>query len=159
MPNATPLTCLPTSLCSWNYRVLGAPEGEALLTFNFLSEQGEIAFGGETYQVRKHGPMSGRWTLDRSGDALAEAHKPSAFSRAFELRSGELLLEVRAESAFSRSCGIYHQGRRLGLIEPIHLFTRRATLACDPQVPMLLQIFGFWLAVLCWRRAANNSNS
>ena len=51
------LTCLPESLCSWNYRITGAAS-DAGVTFNRLSEQGTIRLDGgeERAVVRKQWP-------------------------------------------------------------------------------------------------------
>jgi len=153
------LTCIPQSICSWDFRVSGASSGPAALTFNFLTEQGGISVGGTELTVRKHGWLSGRWSLERGGDPCADAHKPNAMLRSFEVRSGAVQLTVTAQSAFTRCYDIRSDGSVIGTILPAHPFTRRAFIECSSSVPDLLQLFSFWLAVLTWRRAAANNSA
>jgi hypothetical protein len=153
------LTCIPQSLCTWDFRVLGASAGAAALTFNFLTEQGTISLGSNDFTVRKHGPMSGRWTLEHENQIAAEAHKPSAMFRAFELRVQDVQVAVKAQSPFTRCYDILSGGCVVGSIRPAHAFTRRAFVDCEAGIPELAQLFAFWLAVLTWRRSANSSSS
>jgi hypothetical protein len=153
------LTCLPQSLCSWNYRVTGAPSGEALLTFNVFNEQGTITLGGVELAVRKHGWASGQWSLERAGETYASAQKPSALFRSYDIQCGDSQITVKAYSPFSRCFNVLDAGALVGTIEPVHLFTRRATVECSDSVPELAQLFAFWLAVIAWRRQAKSNNS
>ncbi len=153
------LTCIPQSLCSWNFRVSGAHSGPAALAFNFFTKQGSISLGGIEFPVRKHGLLSGHWTLERDGATCADAKKPNAMFRSFEVRSGALQLTVKAQSAFTRCYDILADGSVVGTIRPAHPFTRRAFIECSSSVPELAQLFSFWLAVITWRRAANNSGA
>ena len=152
------MTCIPQSLCTWNFRVLEATAGPAALTFNFLSEQGSIFLGPAEFAVRKHGPLSGHWTLERDGRTDAEARKPSALFRSFEVKAESVSLIVKAQSALTRSFDILAGGRVAGTIRPAHPFTRRAFIECAPEIPELAQLFSFWLVVITWRRAANNNS-
>jgi len=152
------LTCLPQSICSWNFHIHGASAGPVELEFSRFSEQGHIRLGSHEFEIHKHGPLSGRWTLSHHGTSVASAHKPSAFFRSFHItgRSGEFTLQP--SSSLTRCFGICSGDRTIGSIRPAHAFTRRATIDCPPEVPELIQIFAFWLAVVTWRRAANNNS-
>jgi hypothetical protein len=152
------LTCVPTSLCSWNYRVRG-PAGEGATTINVLSEQGSLSLGGAAYEVVKHGPMSGFWTLEANGEIVAEARKPSVMFRTVVVTCGEAALRVQAASAFTRTFELIIGESVVGSVRPVHLFTRRALMECDAAVPQLAQMFAFWLVVLSWRRTANKDSS
>jgi hypothetical protein len=151
------LTCIPQSLCSWDFRVFGASAGEAGLAFNFFSEQGSISVGGRELAIRKHGPMSGHWTLELGGTVCAEARKPSAMFRSFEVRSGDAQWTVKARSAFARDYEILSGESVVGTIRPAHPFTRRSFIECSSSVPEFAQLFSFWLVAITWRRAANNN--
>lgn len=153
------LTCIPQSLCSWDFRVSGASSGPAALAFNFFTEQGSISLGGIELSVRKHGPLSGYWTLERDGAACADAQKPNALFRSFEVHSGAVQLTVKAHAPVTRCYDILTRGSIVGTIRPVHPFTRRAFIDCKPTVPELAQLFSFWLAVVTWRRAANSSGA
>ena len=135
----------------------GASGGPASIVLNFFTEQGSIGFGATTFAVRKHGPLSGRWTLESEDQVIAEANKPDALFRTFEVRADHVRFTVRAQSAFTRSYDIALDEREVGVIRPAHPFTRRAFIECAPDVPEIGQLFAFWLVVLTWKRAANNA--
>lgn len=153
------LICVPRSICSWNFLVHDDAGGTAALDFAFFTEQGAIDYEGTAYTVTKHGYMSGRWSLLHDSQPVATAHKPSALFRHFVVSVGETLLVLEAHSVFSRGYDILSGPKPVGSIRPVHPFTRRAFVECLPSVPVLAQLFCFWLAVLTWRRAAHSSNA
>jgi hypothetical protein len=140
------------------YDVTGAPEGPAEVVFNTFTEQGTLTLGREQYDVVKLGPGSGRWQLVHGGQVLAQAYKPSAFRRSFEIAgaSGEMLLQ--ASSAWGRSFDLLRGPVTIGRIKPTSPFRRRATVNCDRSISAAEQLFLFWLAVQMWRRAARNND-
>jgi hypothetical protein len=152
------LTCVPQSLCLWDYRVFGTSGGAAALTFNFFTEQGSIWVGDAEFAVRKHGPMSGHWSLEHGQRTLADATKPSAMFRSFELQVHDLHFTLTAQSPLTRCYDMLCGDRCVGTIRPMHPLTRRACIECAPEVPELAQLFAFWLAVITWRRAAKNNS-
>jgi hypothetical protein len=152
-------TCLPKSLCTWDYRVLNGASGHAELTFDFFTEQGSVVIGGADYEVRKHGRLSGHWSFERNGITHADARKPNAFVRRFEISAAHCAITLEAASPFTRRFVMIADGAEVGSIRPAHAFTRRAFIDCDSSVPELIQLFAFWLAVLTWRRSARNRSS
>jgi hypothetical protein len=153
------LTCIPRSIWTWNFDVVGASAGPASIAFNFFTEQGTISLGDSTYEIEKQGMMSGHWTLENSGQVVASAQKSSPFLRAFELSAGDAQFLVKAQSPFVRTFEIMFGGCVIGTIRPIYFFARKTELQCEERVPELVQLFSFWLAALTWRRAAKNSNT
>jgi hypothetical protein len=149
---------VPRSLCSWDFSATGLSSGTASVEYNWASEQGRILAAPASYEIRKHGVFSGHWTLEHAGSVVAEAHKPSAMFRSFEVTDGGTRLTIRAESALSRVFEIEAAQRVIGRVRPDHAFTRRSTLDCPDSVPEHIQLFAFWLAALTWRRAANNNS-
>lgn len=148
------LTCVPQSICSWDYQIRGASCGAAAVTMNFLSEQGKITLGNSELTVNKQGVFSGRWALEDRGKTVADANKPNALFRSFELGIGSLRFIVEAHSGLTRSYDIRSAAKILGIIRPEHPFTRRARIECTAEVPEIAQLFAFWLVVLTWKRAA-----
>jgi len=148
------LTCVPQGLCSGDYYVSGAG-ADAAVSFDWMTEQGAISFEGRSYQVKKHGWGSGRWTLEDAGAILAEGQKTGMFTRTIEIRAEELAMTLRSQ-VFSRQFSLEQVGRTLGSIVPMHAFTRRATVNCGTEVPVLVQLFAFWLVAQMWRRAAKS---
>lgn len=110
------------------------------------------------FEIRKHGVFSGHWTLEQAGAVVAEAHKPSAMFRSFEVQSGDVHITVRAETPFTRVFVIEDGPRVIGYVRPDHAFTRRCSLECSDSVPVHMQLFAFWLTALAWKRAAQSSS-
>ena len=155
----TNLTCLPESICSWDYLVtISDSDVAASVEFNFMSEQGNITLDSSYYDI-KHTWLSGEWSLESDGRVIAIAIKPNPLTRFFEVSYDSRELVLRAESPFTRSFAIEQDNRFLGMIEPMHPFTRRATVDCSSSVPIPVQIFLFWLTVLMWKRASRNNSA
>jgi hypothetical protein len=150
------IRCLPRSLCSWDFTVIGLSSGTAIVEYDWLTEQGRIVVAHHDYRIRKQGVLSGRWTFEQPGRVIADAHKPSALSRTFHVSGGTAgpNLTLRAESAFFRAFEIISERRVVGRISPVHPFTRRSTIHCSSEIPEHLQLFAFWMAGLAWRRSA-----
>ena len=82
------IECLPKSLCSWDFTAGGLSSGRATVEYDWFTEQGRIIDAHIAYDIRKHGVFSGHWTLEQAGGVVAEAHKPSAMFRSFEVAGG-----------------------------------------------------------------------
>lgn len=150
---------IPKSLCSWDFHATGLSNGTASVEYNWASEQGRILMAHASYEVRKMGIFSGHWTLEQDASVVAEAHKPSPMFRSFEVTGCSDHLTVRAESPVSRVFEIEAGKRVIGQVRPDHAFTKHSTVECPDSVPEHIQLFAFWLAVLTWKRAANNNAS
>ncbi len=154
----TNLTCLPQTICSWDYFVtISDSDVKASVKFNFMGEQGNITLESSYYDI-KHTWLSGEWSLKSDGRVVAIAIKPNPLTRLFEVSYDSRELVLKAESLFSRSFMIEQDNRFLGMIEPMHAFTRRATVNCSSSVPIPIQFFLFWLTVLMWRRTSRKNS-
>ena len=152
------IRCKPKGICSWDF-FLDGEDHHANLEFNWLGEQGAITADDTSFEVRKHGRLSGHWTLDQGRESVASAQKSSAFTRTFEIQSAEDTLVLCAESAFGRGFRVERSGQVLATIRPDHAFTRRATIeAFGPKWDFPTVCFAFWLVVLTWHRAAQSSS-
>ncbi|HWB59436.1 MAG TPA: hypothetical protein VG733_08090 [Chthoniobacteraceae bacterium] len=152
------MKCIPQSLFSWDFSVLGGAAGGAQLNFNFFTEQGSIRYGADEYEVRKHGAFSGEWTMENGAGTYARAVKPNPFTRVFNIQEPGGAFQLKAVPLM-RSFDILHNGAEIGSIAPEHFLTRASTIDCGPQLSEPGQLFCFWLAALMWRRAARNSSS
>jgi hypothetical protein len=153
------IRCKPKGLCSWDFFLDG--EGHhASVEFNWQGEQGAITADGMPFEVRKHGFLSGHWTLERNRERVASAQKANPFTRTFEIQHDQESLILCAEFAFGRSFRLQRPEDPIATIRPYHAFTRRATIETFAQkcdFPMIC--FAFWLVVLNWRRAASAASS
>lgn len=152
------IDCLPRSLCSWDFTASGLSCGTAILEYDWITDQGRILTPRIGYDIRKHGVFSGRWTFEQSGHVVADAQKPSAMFRTFEISTEGVHLTLQAESAFQRVFEVLIDQQIVGRIAPIHAFTRRATIQCADVIPENIQLFAFWLVGLTWRRSARNNS-
>jgi hypothetical protein len=153
------LNCLPQSLCSWDFRILGGPSGPAATAFKFLSADGTISLASLEYQVRRKGWLFGNWTLERDGQTFATGEKGMATFRSFQIRWDAGYLVAKPRSFFTRGYDLWMNDAIVGTILPIHAFTRRAIIECDPAVPELIQLFAFWITARIWRTEARNRHS
>lgn len=102
--------------------------------------------------------LTGHWSLEHDGNPIAEAIKESVFLRTFELRFEDKTLVLKAKTAFTRGFQIMFDQQCIGTIEPMHAFTRRARIDCSDAIPVSIQLFCFWLAIMTWRRAQNKNS-
>lgn len=154
------MTCTPESWFNWNYRVSGAAAGGGRVTFDWFTEQGTIELGGRAYAVRKHGPLSGRWTLEDGGRVMADALKPNPFSRYFEIQiEGGPQIVAEAQAMYANSFFISRGGEVIGTITRTSFWTSQSDIACSTDVPEPVQLFAFWLAALTWKRQARSNQS
>jgi hypothetical protein len=152
------MTCIPESLFTWDFQVEGAAVEPAALTFDFFTEQGGIRYGNTEYTVKKHGWLSGEWTLENNGEPCASAQKTNPLTRRFEIEEqGRQFLLTGV--ILTRSYEISQNDSVIGSIAPAHFMTRRATIDCSPEMSEPAQLFCFWLAALTWRRDERSSNS
>ena len=153
------IRCRPKGVCSWDFLLAG--EGhQSTLEFNWSSEQGAIYADEVPFEVKKHGMLSGHWTLEHVGKVFSSAQKSTAFTRTFEIQKPGGFLVLRAESAFGRSFRLEHSGDVVATMYPDHPFTRRASIEIRTQKWDFETVsFSFWLVVLTWRRAAQSSSA
>lgn len=146
------IRCIPKGICSYNFTLEG--DGcHADLRLDWLLEQGTIEIDGQLFEVRKHGPLSGHWTLESAGRTAVSAQKSNIVTRTFELQDLTAKCTLRAVSAFGRSFRIEKSGEAVVAIKPDHPLTRRATIqtGVSPLACTTLA-FAFWLVALMWRR-------
>ena len=165
------IRCLPRGICSSNY-ILQSEQQNAVLTFNLMSETGQIEIGSEIFEVAKQGWLSGHWDLvgmlNESDDqmVLASGIKPNAFTRSFDFTVGSETYLLQARSPLGRTFemigGEMVQGERrlVSEIAPDHPFTRRASIKTfDDEIPFVVHAFTFWLVSMIWKRQQRNSNA
>lgn len=152
------IRCLPVAICSWKFRLESAA-GTARIEHAWMTEQGMIELGGARFDICKHGLASGHWTLEHGGLVAASAQKTSMFTRTFEVQAAGEAYVLRAQSALGRSFNVEQEGRVVATIAPDHPFTRRSRITMVAgELDLITAAFLFWLAVLTWKRAANNDS-
>jgi hypothetical protein len=151
----SPIQCLPLGICSWNFSLLGE-DFQAQSDFKLMSEQGRLQIRDKDYHILKHGPFSGRWTMEHGGRSILEGRKTNPLTRGFEIHGNHGTALLRPVSTFGRSMELSIHGRS-ALIEPAHPFTRRSSITGDWE-DLETVLFAFWLTVILWRRRTRNAN-
>lgn len=146
----------PYSLFSWDFTVYedGTPVADVDLAW--VREAGEMNIEGTPYRVYRE-PGFGDFVLDSEGRTLVRGHKSSAFLRTFEITYNDELLILKARSAFGRTFELFEDDRRIGVIAPDHVFSRKMRVDLPPTMPLAVCVFIVWLVVLMWKRAAGSS--
>jgi len=149
------LEMIPQSERGWTYDIWLNDELAGVVRFGRFFERGSITFERRLYRVRKHGPLSLRWTLEADRKVVCEAVQTSRFNRRFQLKSPADEFVIQDLSALARGFNILRNDDAvIGSIHPNHPMTRRVTVDQPAGVRDIDLVFAFWLVALTWRRAA-----
>ncbi|MFT7620295.1 MAG: hypothetical protein ACI97A_003952 [Planctomycetota bacterium] len=150
------INCKPRGLCSWNYRLESNGES-AVTSIESMAEEGTIESNGRMFRIKKHGVMSGHWTLEHDGVVLSQAFKKDVMTRTFDVQAADYDLQVKAQAAFGRDMVIAEGEKVIAKVKPVHSFTRRATIDVYHEgYDFVVLAFSFWLITLIWRRHAGS---
>jgi hypothetical protein len=154
------LTLEPTAWYSWAFTV--ARDGRALsaLDISTWRERGDLVVEGEPYRIAREGLCSGDFRLESvGGGVLATATKPSILCRTFRVSSGGRTLTLRPRSIWGRALVVREGDRDVGSITPRGVWTHRATAMLPDDLPLPVQTFLLWLAVLIWKRESDSGGA
>jgi hypothetical protein len=117
-------------------------------------ERAEFDLQGSRYRLYREGRLKGPFLLERDGRLIARAVKPSAFRERFEVEVNGAVYTLRKPSAFSRRFHLFSGEQQIGEIAPVSVFSRRSRINLPADIPLAIQLFIFWLALLMWKRQA-----
>ncbi len=152
------LRIIPQGWFSGDFRVLEGGVELAVIDKSWLGESGAFTIDGKTYTVARTSVLRGTFTLEHNGQVVAEAVKPSAFFRSFEITAKGDRYVLRAESPFRRKFLLLRRESVLGEIEPISLFGREAVARLPKEMQTPLQLFVVFLVLVLWRRYRRNNS-
>lgn len=135
----------------------GAERGR--LRTSAVREKGVLEVDGTAYRLYRTGCFSGAFVLERDGQRLAEADKPSALRNRFVVTFGGTRVELRRDAVVRRAFSVWDDGRRLGGVVPRHAFTRTADVDLPADWPLPLRAFVLWLVLVIWTRDAASAGS
>ena len=115
------------SIFSNDYVVLDDGEEMCYVDMTWAREAGEQTVGGERLRVGREGWHSGDFFVERLGERLASAVKPSAFTRVFELRVGDRSYALRPVSMWRWEFARRDGQRTIGTVGLAGWFTRKPT--------------------------------
>ena len=153
------LTVVPKRWFSWDFDVEDdnrMPVGEVRLSA--WRERGAVSAEGFENTVSRESAL-GAFVLERSGQVLARAEKPSAFRRTFAIEYDGKTYMLKALSAFGRAFVLYHDDLAIGTLAPTGFWTRRARVELPEDMPLTLKLFVIWLTLLHWKREADASHA
>lgn len=149
----------PQTLLGWSFAILDADEQPAGgIRMSAWREKAGLVVDNTSYEARREQLFSGRFLLERNGETVAYAEKPSAMRRQFEVFFGKLRLELESESAFRRAFVVRMGDTVVGSIRPETALRRRAVIDLPDELPRPLQVFLCWLVLLLWKRSSDSAS-
>ncbi|MEO5822170.1 MAG: hypothetical protein ABIT71_16825 [Vicinamibacteraceae bacterium] len=138
---------------SWDFTVSRDGRRLAELDISCWRERGVLSVDGASYAITREGFMSGDFRLTGPDNrVIASASKPSLLRRRFEIVHGGRTWTLQPRSAWGRAMTLLVDGRDAGAITPAGAWTRRASASLPDTLPLPVQVFIVWLAVLLWKR-------
>jgi len=148
------LIASPTGWLSRRYLVTDGQRSVGEVTFGAWRTQGGILCEGRRLSIRRQGFWCSKYRLEEKGVLVAAALGRGAFRTGMYLARGDEEYDLAPRSWFSRDWELSQRSRSHGLIAPQGVFSRRANLALDEELPLDLRLFAFWLVALAWHRSA-----
>ena len=146
------LKATPKRWFSWDFTVSEGSKPVADIDVSWWREKGVLTVDGAGYTVYREGLMSGDFILESAGSVLARAEKPSAFRRTFIIKHRDRHYTLKARSAFRKSFVLLQGDKEIGFIAPESWFHRGASVHLPEDLPLAVQVFITWLAILLWKR-------
>jgi hypothetical protein len=151
----TTLTLMPKQWWSWDFLVMEGPRQLAFVDVSSWWEKGILTVEGVVHRVYREGATSGDFILERQGQVLAQATKPSAFRDTIILRYDGREYILRKKSIWRRAFILMSGGTEIGSLAPNSTWRRDATVTLPESWPRPIGVFVIWLAILLWKRDAH----
>lgn len=148
------LTIVRNSWFSWDASVSDGSQPLAEITVSRWRERGELKVEGGTYLARREGRVSGDYLLESGGTTVARASKSGAFRRTFTISHEGQRYAFTKRSVLGRTLVLRRGDRDVGTVARSAPFSRQATADLPADLPLPLQAFIIWLAIVSWRRTA-----
>jgi hypothetical protein len=140
------------SLFSGQYKILEAGQVLTIVNIGWWREAGKFKLDGEQYTVGRRGLANGLFYVERDGELLASADKPSAFFNRFTVQYDDQEYELSRRSLFGRAFDLKLNGSRVGSMNPTSIFTRSAKAQLPNEISAPVQVFITWLVLVIWKR-------
>ena len=148
---------IPKAWYSWDFNVVSGDRTLATLDLSCWREKADVLIEDVTHRVFREGVMSGDFVLERGGQVLARATKPSAFRNAFIVTYHGKSYMLRRPSAWRRAFVLLDDERQIGSVSPDSAWTRQATADLPRDWPMPIKAFIIWLVIILWKRDAESA--
>lgn len=157
LAETSPVEVVTAGLMQRRYVFKRGAEDVARLDLSWWRERGVLSTGGHSFTIRRTRAPGRPFVLEREGQEVARAEKPSAFRSRFVLFLGDERCELRKPHVLSRAFVLYRGEHAVGEIAKKGLTGRRATLDLPDAWPLPLQAFVFFLARIVWNREQSAS--
>jgi hypothetical protein len=153
------LEAIPKHWYSWDYTV--AHDGVTVADIDVSSwrEKGVVTIEDVAYRAYRERLMGGAFLLERDGELLARAVKPSALSRRIMIEHDGVSFTLRPRSALGRSFQLVDSVRIAGILTPRSAFSRRMKIDFWVDLPLPVTVFVIWLTVILWKRDADGAGA
>jgi hypothetical protein len=149
------LRLVPESWLTWNFDVLDNDRKITEIKTSTLPESGRFSIEGSEFHAHREGMFSGEFFLEKDGEIVARAQKPSALKSSFDIEFSDRRYTLKKESWAGRSFVLLQGDLEVGSIRPEGMLTRKATVQLPDDLPIPLQVFVMWLTILLWKREAD----
>lgn len=146
------LEAIPTNLLCTNFRLEQENKLLGELDPAVFRCRATLELEEGTYDLYRERFLGGDYILERDGQIVARAIKPSAFRNKFEIALGNRLLQLKKVSSWSRKFGLFENGQQIGGIYPQGIFSKRSRIDLPGEWPLANRAFMFWLAFLTWKQ-------
>jgi hypothetical protein len=146
------LEAKPIGIFSRNFGIEAGGQRIAMLAGSWWREAGEVSIEGQPYRFFREGLMSGDFILEKEGQVVARAVKPSAFSSRFDVELKDRRYSLKRASTFGRAFSVVQDEVVVGSIRRTGWFTGRTIIDLPSDWAVPNQIFAFWLVLIIWKR-------
>src|SRR5688572_18702723 len=151
------LRAVPVSCFSCAFHGFDDDRQLAHIDVAWIRGAGTSLLEGASYKVARESLFGGAFVLEKDGQVVARATKPSVWRRMFEIEYGNKRYTLKTKSSFGRSFVLLDGEVTIGAMRPEHVFTRRSEADFPDSLPLPARIFMIWLTILLWKREADGS--
>ena len=147
---------IPKAWYSWDFDVVGGDRTLATLDLSCWREKADVLIEDVTHRVfREH--ALGDFIIERGGQVLARATKPSVFRQAFLVNYNGKTYSLHRPSVWRRAFALLDGEQQIGSVSPNSVWTRDATADLPRDWPMAVKAFVIWLVIILWKRESDGA--
>lgn len=146
------ITAVPKKIFSNKFEFLEDGQSAGSIKIAGWGDKAEIYIPDLTLSGYRKGVVKPRYFLERDGQVIASAFKPSIWSNRLELQLGKQTCEMKRKSIFSTTFVVVSGGEQIGYVEREGWFTFRSIIELPQSWPLPLQIFVFWVVLVMWKK-------
>ena len=148
---------IPKAWYSWDFDVVGGDRTLARLDLSCWREKADVRIEDVNHRVFRERAMSGDFVIERGGQVLARATKPSAFRQAFLVNFNGKTYSLHRPSVWRRAFALLDGEQQIGSVSPNSVWTRAATADHPRDWPMAIKAFVIWLVIILWKRDSDGA--